>query len=73
MLMRYDDLWYATSRGKLIALSVHVCVFSDVCLVTHVVELTHLRTLHTQMSQIETLIQWDATRPPVPLQSFNPL
>ena len=54
-----DDLWYTTSREKLVDLSVHVFFFVRCFLVIH------LRLLHIQMSQVEkTLIQLDATRFP---------
>ena len=50
MLMRYDEV--KTSGTPQV--EVFLCVYLwDVFLVTHVVELTHLRLLHSQMSHVE--------------------
>ena len=44
---------YTTSKETLVAVSVYVFFFCAMCFWENVGELTHLRPLHTQMSQVE--------------------
>ena len=53
MLIKYDEVMTSGTPHVGKNRYASVVVLRDVFLVTHVVDLTHLRPLHTQMSQVE--------------------